>query len=300
MPPTNFNPEQFITALKNSYGSGISTDVVGVFGDWYDAREFWQYIFKEVGEGREKSQMPGIEVLLWRFVAPWDELGSSDAVPVAGFHGRTGIDPDLSWFNPIRLLTIGFTILLQSTPKALQRLSLAQDSKPHYFLIHETEARSVFQNNQLPTALPCPLAIENNPFEESYEVTREAVETLTKAGIPCVPVFDIVHYLLEKPNSLINPSKHWHEMLQKLDALGPCIVHISLGTNSHDSLPVEMITEDMWSELASVLNSKLRYVVIEYQRSSFLDKLWSVPLEDEEFAQRTVSIFKLLTKHKII
>ncbi|MFZ1721690.1 MAG: hypothetical protein WAU07_04245 [Microgenomates group bacterium] len=307
MKENTFNPTEFITSLKDTYGYGISTDVVGIFGDWYAARLFWKYICDEVNKNSNKLLYPGIEVLLWQYLSPWDEIESKQEIPIAGFHGRTGVDPQYSAISAIRILTTAFSLLLQSTPKALEKLSAAKknlanssSSRSLYFLIHETEARSVLQNEGFKDNIPYPLAIENNPFEGSNQIANEVITLLLELNITAIRVFDIVHYLLEKPNSLIDPASEWDEMLQVLDSLGPCIVHISLGTNSHDSLPVEIITNQMWEKLAKTLQNKSRYIVIEYQRSSFLDKLWSVPLKDEAFVERTIKIFSLLKHYKII
>lgn len=306
MQSPSFSPTNFIQRMKECYNFSVSTDVCGIFGNWQDAQKFWLEVVQAFNNKRDKEhnvtlELPGIEVLLWTHTQPWHLLTHTSPLPVSGFHGRTGVDANLPWTNPIRLLTTLFAFLLQSTPRILYALaSHPRNDLPRYLLLHETEIVTFLNSPALLAVNPYPFAIENNPIKGSQQRVISIVRSLEKMNIPVIPVFDVVHFLLEEPNGLINPSTCWQSMCNELSKIGPCIVHLSLGTNDFDSLPLSLISESMWESFATVMHEEPHFLVIEYQRAELLQKIRSTPVNDAMFIERTIEVLEVLSKYRLV
>ena len=249
-----------VEQLRSKYSLGVSSGVVGLFGEIDDVRKFYKKVL-----GDDVSF--GIEVIETRNRV----IGGDDIV---GYHGRMGNNAEeFSFYGEM------CNQLLCPTKALVRELQ----GKDPYLLLHNNEVKehkkTVFEGVNL--------VIENNPDENGVEKMIENVNKYSS-----VAVFDIVHALIS--------GLSWTEINNKLEEIGQCLIHIPIGDEKSDSFDPREVERKTLERFGEVLTSNNCFPIIENQRLPVIDRFRSDPSRDKEFIRETDKKIRVLVEWGVI
>jgi hypothetical protein len=221
----------------------------------------------------EDSNFAGFEAIAWKWIHPLLHLASQRDLNVVGLHGRTGGIHD-SYSYPDRFVLGMLNLILANTFDVI-------NYSPHveYILFHAPEFKNESIAHYLKNGSPKPklVFIENHlrtgAEGSALAVARDLRLDSVNAGV----MFDLYHYYRRQDHPT-DPYIRWERTLSTLswllhqtDDAGspiPVGIHLPIGTNPHDSLPVASIDTNMWCDLGCLIKEhpELPYIVIENQQ----------------------------------
>lgn len=265
-----------LDSLAYNYRFAISTDIVGVYGNPEDVIGF----LKKVGID---PHLVGIEVLAWMHIFKnYTSFFEYFGCQVAGIHGQTGttlekgVDRADDW--KVWLLNK----YIHDVPEMLAIANWVSETHQHpvYTVVHGPRAQRLHAADLQSANQEVIPAVENHVDRNAFGQTQAIVSKLNSEGARSGFVFDVAHFL--KEGTMYPNLQKWHEMIAVLDSLGQCIIHLPIGTAAHDSLPFEQVTDDMWRELARVIQKNHCFVTLEHQHSQFLANIIANPQDNPQ------------------
>jgi hypothetical protein len=300
----------YISALREKFSFAHSTDLVGLL-TWTGIRSpletlsFLQKVFDD-----EFSF--GLELVLFRhFEHDKQFLHDLSALRelVAGIHVQAGISQQEHGANLIKLSAANAAMAsIDEAYRFIQTLG----SGPVYIDTHAPyiERLSVPQiltladaQKHTPTAF---VTVENHVETRSADKVGKQRARAKSWGLPTAETFDLYHALASDPSYNILKEREfsllWENMLYRLDKAGQCIVHIPVGSDLNDSIPIldlDKIDDEKLVKLAQMLEANHCFPTIEYQRGT-KHLLYTNPLADKAEIARSRAVMKRLVAAGII
>ncbi|MBP9819529.1 hypothetical protein KBC79_02205 [Candidatus Woesebacteria bacterium] len=256
-----------LSTVKKKFNFSVSTDIVGLFGNPVHSINFWQHVISPI---KGSSVEIGLEVLAWRHL----QFAGLSKEPIlqqhiAGFHGRIGTRLDTELPRMQKVLLSKKIGLYNSVLYPSLQLVDATEKQFHdrtqlpYILLHEPETSMLLEQGELrTTSKRVPLVVENSVDDPSLQKTKAAVLQLQELGWDACMVFDVVHFLASH-NAVAQPRALWQAVLNQFQS--PMMIHLPIGLNISDSLPIAECTDEMLKALAEAISVSESYVTIEFQ-----------------------------------
>lgn len=247
----------------------VSADSSGVFGTPDLWKQLWGFALKE-----NRGPVCGFEAIGWSWIDYLVRKAQKEDLEIVGIHGRTGGIHDGE--SMADRLVLGFLQrILIPTPDLIQKFA---GGKVDYVLLHAPELR---QRTNFQSAVENKTKLEKTTLFVEGHIRRfanmtayGAVLSLRYNGVNAGVMLDLAH----ETRSLDHNGDfngRWNEVLALLDKLFkstdlddkkfPIGVHIPVGTNPLDSLPLDEMTDVHWRSLAGVLDGQQTLIVIENQ-----------------------------------
>ncbi len=250
----------------------ISTDILGFFGNL----KFLPQLYP--------NSIRKLELIGWRWGLNQKLLQAKQlGYKVVSIHGRL-----FSFRKPIlkpRLILLNS--LLIPTP------DLIKFEKDYEILLHDPATIDV--NNPSFSFL----WIENDSEGiEGVEKATDAINKLRTQNINSGLVLDLFHFIGPVDRETKYEDK-WYKMLEYIKGLkiSPISIHLPVGTYLHDSLPLDIITDKMLSDLSEVINNlKVVRMVLENQQSELINQLGINPGMVARIRQRNEYVLERLKK----
>lgn len=275
----------FIDALNRTFPFAVATDQGGLNGNTTEVLRVLQKVFSKLPQSSV-----GVETIAW-LLRPLP-FPMPPSFGIAGYHSLLGT----MWAWPIDMLVTGVSDRLIYSPDYIFK-HIQHVNTPAYVVLHCIAARNILKKPFNTRRSNVFLAIENTgDAGTNIEASKQ-----TKNREHTIRVFDIVHYFKDHGELFNITTQSWSKMCDALARCGPCIVHIPIGRQKHDSLNLDAerggITENMWRVLASTLQKNKTFVTIEYQPNNML--LGSSARDEKEIAHM-VKIIQLLQSHGVL
>ncbi len=251
----------------------VSSDSSGLLGTPRHWAEVWKPAI-------DHEKFAGFEVISWLWIDPFVKEAEKMDLKISGYHGRTGGHHD-SYTHVDNIFLQISNNLLVSTPKLIERYSHKEEK---YILVHSPEMKNhnnlkIAEDNALKIKS---LKIENHLRPGALWTSFSIVKELRSNGVEAGMMVDLAHLVKEFNYSEKDFNKIWNKIIRNIDELFamvdtygkplPISFHIPLGLNE-DSLPANLITKEMWSNLASRIRPRQdAFIVIENQQGG-LDAL---------------------------
>lgn len=226
---------------------------------------------------------------------------------VVGQHGRTGAFLESPRFVS-RALALSTNSLIMSTPKLLDFAT--QFRGVEYILVHGfdiqlnnhldliiAKAKANGESNQVKT-----FYVENNNSSIGLDMSLSIVRYLRATGVSAGLAFDLFHYFDSCRGSVderINQTINELEQVLTSNAC-PVILHIPVGLNRGDSLPMEDINRIHWRRLAYVISGRLSAIVIEHQAEVSQSHLFLTKKQRDSHREHLLTQVGILTENSVI
>lgn len=291
----------------------VSTDIVGI---WGKLDQVWQIYAKSLPAlGGEQI---AIELLAWQhLIKNSAKLEKPPQLSIRGIHGPTGHFMESPGIIEKSKAIIFQNIMadLETVVKARPDLFQAGQAE-NYLLVHEPELKRKGKIETLAAmSYPSHILVENVLEVGSLQATVQKVAVLKEQKISAGIMIDLVHLIKEYTQSL----KTLHTLEQKtfndtwkkvlmtveevINQLPKSGLHIPIGING-DSLPLELMTNQHWQDLAQVikkLGEKIQWLTIENQPTDFdLNALAVQPAMISFLADRNQRITANLAENEVI
>jgi hypothetical protein len=178
-----------------------------------------------------------------------------------------------------------------------------------YILVHGPELKNNHHLELVEATLNAEttIFIENHIRPGSDGTALSIANDLRVSGVNAGVMFDLFHYF-RRFNGHLSLEERWQKTVQRLQwhfrqldenaQSIPIGIHIPVGNNRFDSLPVEAITLSMWRGLGTIIN---RYspaqIIIENQQAGFAG---AVPIKLLEQYERNRRIIDILRRAQVI
>ncbi len=214
------------------------------------------------------------------------------------FHGQTGGENYLKFFNKITMTVVNKTII------DLKNLLL--NFSDYELLFHEP---LISERKNLGLIIKNPpkiLTIENHqPYEKGLEKIIKIIDILRKNKINCYGLIDIYHFTLnEKPEKIV---KNWEKNILKIKAYLQLkdergvkyfnSIHFPIGSRKTDSLPINLLTDNQLEFFAKNILPFINSLTIENQQE-YLGLIY--PFNINKIKKRNQLIFNRLKKAGIL
>jgi hypothetical protein len=283
----------------------VSTDSSGVLGTPKVWRDVWGFL-------DENPRFKGFEMIGWggRFNF-WTDFLLHQAKKydcnVVGIHGRTGESQETD--NPFSGAFLGIlNRLIVPTPILFDRYL----NRYEYVVVHTPEIRREGNLDSLKKhrLVSNRVYVENHLMPGAVDEAIRMVRDLTKRGLKINVMFDLFHYIRsfghEQPFSRI-----WEGTMAKLvwalnQRYSPCGdfigvgVHIPIGIRRGDSLRVDLISDEMWRDLGSILDTRPNITIVLENQQRGLDLIRPSYLRVNQQRKRNERIVNHLTKCGVI
>lgn len=243
----------------------VSSDAVGVFGDLQALAQIYQLCLPLLG-----VDQLAIELLSWQHVVSDAQTVEKTKLPVQiqAIHGPM-ISPEGSPTLIEAAKAILISQVMAEIAHAIESFPhyIAENQRAHYFLLHEPDLRNATIQaavQQLPPATS--VLVENVLEKGSLQKTINRVHSLKEQGVNAGIMLDLVHLIKE----ITGATKTLHALSQaQFDQIWKSVVqhvaqtmtllpgsglHIPIGVNG-DSLPLELMSDHHWRELAAVIKN---------------------------------------------
>lgn len=272
----------------------VSTDIVGAFGNPNWAKKLYPFF--------AQNEQLSVELLAWKYLAQYPDLIEKSKLSVVGIHGPTGSPKDApsliekSKAIIIDQLTADLELALSARPE------LFDHRKRNYFLVHEPELRTKEKVSLIAQQpIQTHVLVENVLDIGSLDKTVEKIKLLQHHDVSAGIMLDLVHLLKELTQSLITLQtldakvfgQVWRIALAKIQTtisgLPRSGLHIPIGENG-DSLPLHLMTDHHWQDLAQVIGSlgeNIQWLVFENQQKK---ALVTHPKDFDQIAERNKRI----------
>lgn len=222
------------------------------------------------GDLHQERNFRGVEAIGWIWSSLFLPGLRAQKFDVIGLHGRTSAYLESSQTKD-HLFAFFTNALVLSTSRLLELAS--QQPGLEYALVHADELQvpkrqsqidALLGQNQNPESI---FFIENNSRLRGLDVALYHVYRLLSKGINAGLAFDMVHFFSEcnggANEKMADTINRLGDILSKVNF--PVIVHIPIGRNPGDSLPMDEIDHSQWQRLNNVMDCKVRQVVLESQ-----------------------------------
>ncbi len=275
----------FIDSLTRQFPFAVATDMGGLNGNTREVVKLLEKVRSQLS-----TPMMGVETIAWLLRPLPFPMPSS--LGIAGYHSLLGT----MWGWPIDMLVTGVSDRIIYSPDHIFQ-AIKNMQTPAYVVLHCIAAREILKKPFHTRRTDVFLAIENTGDAGTDKEASEQVKNREQT----IRVFDIVHYFKDHGELFTITDQKWNTMCDALARCGPCIVHLPIGRQPHDSLNLDPkhggITENMWYTLAQTLQKNKTFVTIEYQPQNML--LGNSSKDEKEIAH-IVSLMKLLQSYAVL
>lgn len=279
----------------------VSTDSSGVLGTPKVWKELWAFLDND-------PRFEGFEMIAWGGKFRWwtrylFEQAPKHQCPVIGIHGRMGGVHDIEQYH-LRFLTFIVNNFVADTT------TVAKTYGPHcrYILFHNPELRGQKTRKMLAQEANNInlLYVENHVGAGSVGAALEIAQELKVDNIKTGVAFDLAHFTRSYP-SILDLKAQWAKalksfdwILRETDVSGniPVGIHIPLGTDMSDNLPLEEINKKMWRDLAVMMEGRDLQIVVENKQSG--NPFFITTKARIQQVERNKKVIEALTKNQII
>jgi hypothetical protein len=268
--------DALIAQLHERFSFASSTDVVGLLTSAATVSPFDSFMFMEAvvhGELQHGIELGLLTHLLFdpRFL---DQLENLQHM-IAGFHVQTGI-ADGEHLSSMLKLTVSNSMLV---PLEEATLLADQLETPGLYINTHTPYIASLSDATLQElawlqaeAKNWVISIEHHIHRRTDEKLRAQTARAQKNGLPTLTTVDLYHLMASDPSFKYLYNNEfgllWKNIMYILEETGPCIVHIPVGTNLRDSIPIldlDKISDKMLIQLAEIMEANGCFPTIEYQ-----------------------------------
>lgn len=274
----------------------VSTDSIGFFGRPDQFIKLWQEYF-------DNKTLDGVEVIAFKPQLRLEKLVfilKKNNIPVLSFHGKTGGEERLGLSSRIIMTLINMLILdINKITDNFPKVEFL--SHTHYF------EKKIIQQNIL-NQKPKKFWIENHSRgKEGVEDGIKEVLFYRRNNINALGMFDVYHYIsqmktkniLENWSTIVSQIKYF---FKKKDTNSKRLfvgVHFPIGSRLGDSLPIDLMSNDMLKLFADKIIPLVERVVFENQQT-LPGLFFSTSKMIEKQKARNIRIIERLKKTGII
>ncbi len=272
----------------------ISSDSIGWLGNENHFLNLYYQYFKN-------QTFNGVEIIPFKPIKKTlnivNKLKNFD-IKIIRFHGQTGGEKYLKFFNKISMNFINNTII--------DIKNLLTNFSNFELLFHEP---LISQEKNLQLIIKTPpktLIIENHqPYQEGLDKIIKNLDILRKNNISSFGLIDIYHFTLNEKHEKI--AKNWEKNILKIKAYLQLkdekgikyfnSIHFPIGSRKTDSLPINLLTDNQLEFFAKNILPFINSITIENQQE-YLGLIY--PFNINKIKKRNQLIFNRLKKAGIL